>query len=68
MSDCNETETLVCGCQIQIDNSGVGHNWRNIDADDLGAGLCDEIAAEIIDGGKDTCDLYVATNGQHYRW
>jgi hypothetical protein len=53
---------------IQHDNSGVGHNWRTIDADDLPADIAEEIAAEIIDGGKDECSDYVASNGLHYRW
>lgn len=61
-------ETTVCGCQIQIDRSGQGHCWRNIDAEDIPADIREEIAAEILDGGKDECEDYVATNGQHYRW
>lgn len=63
----NETNT-VCDKQIQHDNSGVGHNWRNIDADDIPADIREEIAAEIIDGKQDECSDYVATNGLHYRW
>ena len=64
-----KNETTVCGCQIQQDHSGgQGHCWRNIDAQDIPANICEEIAAEIIDGGKDECSGYVATNGQHYRW
>lgn len=62
------TETTICGKTIQHDNSGVGHNWRTIDASDLPADLREEIAAEIIDGKQDTCNDYVATNGLHYRW
>lgn len=62
------TETTVCGYQIQHDNSGVGHNWRMIDASDIPASIREEIAAEIIDGGKDVCADFVASNGLHYRW
>ena len=62
------TETTVCGQTIQHDNSGVGHNWRTTTADDLPANIREEIECEIIDGGKESCDDYTATNGQHYRW
>lgn len=61
-------ETTVCGNQVQYDNSGVGHNWRAIDADDIPANIREEIECEMIDGGKDECDGYVASNGCHYRW
>ena len=64
----NATETTVCGKQIQHDNSGVGHNWRNISAADIPANIAEEIAAEIIDGGNESCDDYVASNGLRYRW
>ena len=59
------TETIA-GCQVQIDRSGVGHNWR--DAEDIPDKIREEIAAEILDGGKDECEDYVASNGLHYRW
>lgn len=52
--------------QIQHDNSGVGHNWRNIDQDDIPANILEEIEGEMIDG--DECENYVASNGLHYRW
>jgi hypothetical protein len=61
-------ESLVCGNQVQIDRSGVGHNWRNIDASDIPANVRIEIECEMLDGGKDECDDYVASNGVHYRW
>ena len=64
----NETETLVCGCQVQHDASGQGHAWRDIDAEDIPANVREEIECEILDGGKDECDNYVASNGLHYRW
>jgi len=62
------SETTICGKAIQHDNSGVGHNWRTVDANDLPANIVEEIAAEIIDGKQETCPDYVATNGLHYRW
>jgi hypothetical protein len=64
----NEIETTVCGKQIQHDNSGVGHNWRNIAADDIPASVREEIAAEILDGDQDECECYTASNGRKYRW
>lgn len=63
-----QDSSKVCGKQIKHDNSGVGHNWKNIDANDIPADIQEEIAAEIIDGKQDTCDDYCATNGLHYRW
>jgi len=63
-----KTETTICGKTIKYDNSGVGHNWRKIDASEIPADTREEIAAEIIDGKQETCDLYVATSGEHYRW
>ena len=62
------TDTLVCGNQVQHDNSGVGHNWRHIDREDIPANVVEEIEGEMIDGGKESCDDYVASNGQHYAW
>jgi hypothetical protein len=61
-------ETLIAGRQIQYDNSGVGHNYRNIDASNIPADVREEIAAEIIDGKQSQCEQYVASNGCHYRW
>jgi hypothetical protein len=66
MSEMNES--LVCGIQIQHDNSGVGHNWRDIDASDIPASIREEIEGEIIDGKMETCEDFVASNGLHYRW
>jgi hypothetical protein len=55
--------------QVQWDKSGGhGHCWVEITEDTCGADICDEIASEILDGGKETCSDYVASNGQHYRW
>ena len=53
---------------IQVDNSGVGHNWRTIDAGDLPANVQEEIDWEIVENNKKACDDYVATNGLRYRW
>lgn len=57
----------IAGHQIQIDRSGVGHNWRNIDADEIPANIRMEIEGEIIDGKQESGQI-VASNGQHYRW
>ena len=64
----NATETLVCGNQVQHDSSGVGHGWRNINALDIPANIREEIEGEMIDGGKETCEKFVGSNGMHYRW
>ena len=61
-------QALVCGKQIQHDNSGVGHNWRSVSAQDIPADVRVEIEAEILDGGTEMTADYVASNGQHYRW
>lgn len=61
--------TLVCGCQIQIDRSGgQGHCWRDVDRDDISGEVALEIEGEIIDGEVESCDDFIASNGQHYRW
>ena len=62
------TNTTICGKTIKHDNSGVGHNWRTINASDICADIREEIAAEIIDGNKATCSQYTASNGLSYRW
>ena len=61
-------DSLICGCKIQYGASGVGHDWRTIDASDLPADIREEIAADILDGDNEECDGYVANNGLHYRW
>lgn len=61
-------ETTVCGKRIQHDNSGVGHNWRNIDREDIPADIVEEIEGEIIDGKMDECADFIGSNGLHYRW
>lgn len=59
---------LVCGSQVQVDRSGIGHCWVNVDADEIPGNIREEIEAEMLDGGKDECSDYVASNGLHYRW
>ena len=61
-------ETTICGHQVQVDTSGVGHNWRDISREDIPADIVEEIEGEILDGGLDSCDLFVGSNGVHYRW
>lgn len=64
----NKTTTTICDKAVQHDNSGVGHNWITISAANLPSAIVEEIECEIIDGGKEHCDDYVASNGLHYRW
>ncbi len=64
----HEIVTLVCGNQVQHDNSSVGHNWRPVAARDIPADIRAEIEGEIIDGGKDECEKFIGSNGLHYRW
>jgi hypothetical protein len=63
-----EDEMILADRAVQIDLSGQGHAWRTPTADELGADVRLEIEAEILDGGRDTCEDYVASNGLHYRW
>ena len=64
----NTTDTTINGTTIQYDNSGVGHNWRTIDANDIWADDRTEIEGEIITGGVETCSDFVTSGGNHYRW
>lgn len=63
-----KNEVTICGKNIQHDNSGVGHNWRTIDASDIPADIRDDIAAEMIEGKKNKSAKYIAANGLWYRW
>lgn len=65
MSEINSD--LVCGSVVQVDLSGVGSCWVDVSADDIPANIVLEIECEMIDGGKDECDDFVASNGMHYR-
>ena len=59
----------ICGRTIQIDRSGgQGHCWRSISVDEIPYSIIEEIEGEIIDGGADSCEDFIASNGQHYRW
>lgn len=68
IEEADEAESTICGNVIKHDNSGVGHNWRRIDASEIPADIREEIAAEIIDGKKSTCECYTASNGLNYQW
>ncbi len=61
-------ESLVCGSQVQVDRSGVGHCWVAVTDDTLPANIREELEGEMIDGGKDSCESYRASNGLRYRW
>lgn len=58
----------LCGKSVQYDRSGVGHNWVSVHADDLPVNIVREIECEMIDGKRETCSGYVASNGLTYRW
>mgnify|MGYP001570880905 CR=1 FL=1 len=65
----NETpDTTVCGNQVQLDRSGVGHCWVYQAREEIPANIVLELEGEMIDGGQDECEDYRASNGQHYRW
>lgn len=56
----------TCGTEVYTDRSGgQGHCWR---LDPIPPDVLEEIAAEILDGGREACEGYRATNGQWYRW
>lgn len=61
-------QITVCGNSIQYDKSGAGHCWVAAEEIDCPPSIQEEIACEIIDGGKDNCDDFTASNGIHYRW
>jgi len=63
-------QVIVCGCPIEYDKSGVGHCWVAAvdDGLDCPSDIQDEISGEIIDGKADSCDVFRAINGVHYRW
>ena len=56
----------IDGYTIQHDASGMGYAWRDVAADDTLGGCLDEIAAEVIDGGR-VIETIIASNGCHYR-
>lgn len=53
---------------VQVDLSGQGHAWTDATNDTCPANLQAEIAEQIIDGHRETCEDYIASNGLHYRW
>jgi hypothetical protein len=61
----HEASTL-CGKAISTDNSGVGHNWRRVDADSLSGDVREILAGEIIDGGRESGKECIG--GIWYRW
>lgn len=63
-----EGDQTVCGKAIRHDASGHCHNWKVVLREEIPANIVEEIEGEIIDGGNDSCDDFVASNGQHYRW
>lgn len=63
-----EDDDIVAGCTVQYDPSGQGHAWRAITRDTAPEPIRVEIECEILDGGRESCDDYVASNGLHYRW
>lgn len=52
---------------VEHDASGVGHAWWPA-RETLSWDIAREIASEIEDGGVQSCDDFVASNGLHYRW
>ena len=59
-------ETTICGHVIQFDDSGVGHNWKTMDASTLPYDVREAIAAEIVDGKREGDEEVIC--GMHYRW
>jgi hypothetical protein len=61
------TETLA-GCRVQ---QLCGQTWVTLDAGNrysLPPVIADEIRDEILEGGIEECEEYLASNGQAYRW
>jgi len=56
----------LCGKSISVDNSGVGHNWRKVDANKLSEDVREILAGEIIDGGRESGKECIG--GIWYRW
>lgn len=63
-----ERKVEIEGKLVKVDASGVGQGWRIADEDSCPANVQQEIAAEIIDGARETSDGYTASNGLRYRW
>ena len=58
---------LICGKHVQHDASGIGHDWRWVSADSISHDTAEDIAAAITDG-LDSCLVWIADGGEHYRW
>jgi hypothetical protein len=52
---------------VQVDRSGVGHCWTDIDPDDMPAVAAEELAAWIVEAKPTPSDEMIASNGQRYR-
>lgn len=63
-----DEETWPEGWRVQIDRSGRGHDWRNIELADVPADVAEAIAAAILEDGESPDDGVVLSNGQRYRW
>lgn len=61
-------QITINGIEISYDKSGVGHCWIPATEDNCPGDIHEEIAGEIIDGERESCDDFVGSNGQHYRW
>lgn len=55
----------IDGHTIQHDASGQGHAWKNIPSDDVPASIQEELAGEIMDGGR--IGEMIIAGGEHYR-
>ncbi len=58
----------IAGKTIYIDMSGIGCGWRLCRERDCPLDIQEEIAAEILDGGVEETEDFVAGNGIHYCW
>lgn len=65
--DDQESAVNIDGHAIQIDPSGQGHAWQPADELDCPANIRAELAAEIIDGRRNS-GKHIASNGALYRW
>lgn len=54
--------------EIEVDYSGVGHNWRAITMDEIPSEVVEEIAGEFINGKIACCESFRAIDGMCYRW
>ena len=64
----NDDMSGVFEVKIYIDRSGIGNHWKPIDRGEIPLDILNEIESEIIDGGIDECQSYIASNGLHYKW